>query len=331
MITTFLATLTPMLTLFTCIAIGFVFTKLKILPEGSSKVMAKLETWIFCPALSFMTMVRFCTVKTIGEHIINITLGVIGVAFAMGLAIFLSRFFAKRGSYERGVYAYALAFANGGYMGDPIVLALFGDVGLSYYKLFYLPFSIMINSWGITVLTPATEKKSNLWRKLLNAPTVAMLAGIAVGLSGLGGYLPTFVTGSLDTLKSCMGPVAMLLAGATIAKYNVLGMLKKKKVYVAAAFSLLIQPALVVALIFGVKTLANIAFGLSIDNDGLFLAFFASATAIGLNTVVFPEAYGGDPETGASITLISHTMCVVTIPLLYALMVTIFGTPFQLM
>ena len=328
MITTFLATLTPMLTLFVCITVGFIFTKMKILPEGSSKVMAKLETWIFCPALGFMTMVRFCTVKTIGEHIINITLAVIGVTFAMSIAIFLSRFFAKRGSYERGVYAYALAFANGGYMGDPIVQALFGDIGLSYYKLFYLPFSIMINSWGISVLTPATENKRNLWRKLLNAPTIAMLAGIAVGLSGLGGYLPAFVTGSLDALKSCMGPVAMLLAGATIAKYNVFEMLKKKKVYVAAAFSLLIQPVLLVSLLFGAKTLTNLLFGLSIGNDVLFLAFFGSASAIGLNTVVFPEAYGGDPETGASITLISHTMCVITIPLMYALMVSIFGTPF---
>ncbi len=328
MITTFLATLTPMLTLFVCIAVGFVFTKLKILPEGSSKVMAKLETWIFCPALSFMTMVRFCTIETIGEHIINITLAVIGVAFAMGVAMLLSRFFAKRGSYERGVYAYALSFANGSYMGDPIVLSLFGDIGLSYYKLFYLPFSIMINSWGITVLTPATEKKSNLWRKLLNAPTIAMLAGIAVGLSGLGGNMPAFVTGSLDALKSCMGPVAMLLAGATIAKYDVFAMLKKTKVYVATAYSLLVKPALVVAVIFGAKTLANLFFGFAIGNDVLFLAFFGSATAIGLNTVVFPEAYGGDPETGASITLVSHTMCVITIPLLYALMVAIFGTPF---
>lgn len=320
-----------MLTLFICIAIGFVLTKFKILPDGSSKVMAKLEIWIFCPALSFMTMVHCCTVKTIGEHIINITLGVIGVAFAMGLAIFLSRFFAKRGSYERGVYAYAMAFANGGYMGDPIILALFGEMALSYYKLFYLPFSLMINSWGISVLTPNTGKKSNVWRKLLNAPTVAMLAGITVGLAGVSAYLPNFVTGSLDTLKACMGPVAMLLAGATIAKYNFLSMLKNKKVYAVTAIKLLLMPMLTVALIFGVKTLANAALGLSIDNDVLFLAFFASASAIGLNTVVFPEAYGGDPESGAGLALVSHTLCVITIPLMYALMVTIFGTPFQLM
>ncbi len=327
--TTFLATLTPMLTLFVCIAVGFVLTKFKILPDGSSKTMAKMEIWIFTPALNFMTMVRFCTVETVGEHIINITLGIIGVAFSMGLAIFLARFFARKKSYDRGVYAYALAFANGGYMGDPIILSLFGELALSYYKLFYLPFSLMINSWGIGVLTPTTGKKSSFVRRLINPPTIAMLAGIAVGLSGLGGYLPTFVTGSLDTLKACMGPVAMLLAGATIAKYNFLSMLKNKKVYVVTALKLIMQPILLVALIFGVKTLANLAFDLSIGNDVVFLSFFASASAIGLNTVVFPEAYGGDPETGAGLALVSHTLCVITIPILYAIMVAIFGTPFM--
>ena len=56
MIETFLATINPMLTLFICIVLGFVLTKLKLLPENASKVMAKLETYAFCPALSFYTM-----------------------------------------------------------------------------------------------------------------------------------------------------------------------------------------------------------------------------------------------------------------------------------
>ena len=326
--TTFLATLTPMLTLFLCIAVGFTLTKCKILPENSSKIMAKMETWIFCPALSFMTMVRFCTVETIGEHLVNIILACIGVAFSMAIAIFLARFFIKNKGIERGVYAYALAFANGGYMGDPVVLALFGDVVLAYYKLFYLPFSLLINSWGISVMTPASEGKNSFWKRLINAPTIAMLAGVAVGLSGLGNYLPTPVTNALDTLKVCMGPVAMLLAGVTIAKYDLLSMLKKKKVYVASALRLTLLPALTVLFIFGAKTLANVVLGTAIDNDILFLIFFATAMPIGLNTIIFPEAFGGEPETGASMAMISHTMCVVSIPLMYALMIAVFGVPF---
>lgn len=325
---TFLATLSPMLTLFLCIAIGFIFAKTKILPDSASKTMAKMETWIFCPALSFMTMARNCTTETIRTHATNIVLSSISVAIAMGIAIGLSRFFVKENTPERGVYAYALAFANSGYIGDPIVLALFGDAVLSYYKLFCLPLSLVIYTWGISVLTPKTEGKGSAFKRLLNAPTIAMLAGIAVGLTGTTDHLPGFFLSTLDSLKACMGPVAMLLAGVTIAKYDFLSMLKNKKVYLATLLRLAVLPAVIIAAIYAIKTGANALFGRSIGNDVLFLTFFAVAAPLGLNTVVFPEAYGGNPETGASMAMISHTLCVVSIPILYACMIAIFGVPF---
>ena len=327
--TTFIATLTPMLTLFTCIATGFVLYKCKILPEGSGKAMAKMETWIFCPALNFTTMAYYCTVDSIGEHFINIILSSFGVMLAVGISILRAPRFVKKKGTERGVYHYALAFANSGYMGDPIVLALFGNLGLAFFKLYCLPVQLMIYSWGISVMIPGGEKKGGAWRRVINAPTVAMLLGIAVGLSGVGKYIPAFLTNSLDTLKVCMGPVAMLLAGVTIAKYDFLSMLKNKKVYIATALRLTLLPAIIVSFTLGLKTLANAAFGLNIGNEVLFLTFFATAPALGLNTVIFPEAFGGNPETGASMAMISHTLCVISIPLLYALMVTLFGVPFQ--
>lgn len=326
---TFLATLNPMLTLFFCIAIGFIFSKCKILPEGSGKVMAKLETWVFCPALNFTTMAYFCTVDSIGEHLINIILSSLGVLLAVGISIFLSPFFVKEKGPERGVYNYALAFANSGYMGDPIVLALFGNVGLAFFKLYCLPVQLMIYSWGISVMIPSSENKGGAWRRIINAPTVAMLLGMAVGLSGVGKYIPSFLTNSLDTLKVCMGPVAMLLAGVTIAKYDFLSMLKNKRVYIATALRLTLLPAIIVSFTLGLKMLANAVFDLNIGNEVLFLTFFATAPALGLNTVIFPEAFGGNPETGASMAMISHTLCVISIPLIYALMVTLFGVPFQ--
>ncbi|MBQ8341754.1 MAG: AEC family transporter [Clostridia bacterium] len=325
---TFLATLTPMLTLFFIIAVGFLLAKTRILPESASKPLAKMETWIFCPALSFMTMVRYCTVDSLTTHGTNILLAVVSVSLAMAIAIPLSKLFVRQNTPERGVYAYALAFANSGYIGDPIVLALFGEAALAYYKIFCLPLSVMIYTWGISVLTPKGAGKGSGLKRHLNAPTVAMLVGVVVGLTGLGGYLPKFLTSALDSLKACMGPVAMLLAGVTIARYDLVGMLKKKKVYVATLLRLFVIPAVLISALFGIKTLANALFDLSIDNTVLFLCFFATAAPLGLNTVVFPEAYGGNPETGASMATISHTLCVISIPLMYALMVAIFGTPF---
>ena len=326
--TVFLATLSPLLMLFSCIAIGFSLKKTGVLPEGAGKAIAKLETWVFVPALNFMTMARFCTVDTLSTHATNIVLASFSVAIALGLAIFLSRFFVREKCAERGVYRYALAFANSGYLGDPIVLALFGEGILSYYKLFCLPINLVIYTWGVSVLTPAKEGASPL-KRLLNAPTIATLVGILFGLLSVNTYMPAFLISTLDGLKACMGPCGMLLAGVTIARYDLLSMLKKKKVYGATILRLFVLPAVLVTALFGIKTLANLLLGSSIGNDVLFLCLFATAAPLGLNTVVFPEAYGGSPETGASMTMVSHTLCVLSSPLLYALMVAIFGTPFS--
>lgn len=325
---TFIATLTPMMTLFLCIAVGFAVSKAKILPATAGQTMAKLETWVFCPALSFTTMARYFTVETLTTHAINITMACISVGLAMAIAIPLGKLFVREKGMERGVYSYALAFANSGYIGDPIVLSLFGEEILAYYKLFCLPLTIVIYTWGISVLTPKCTDKGAALKRLLNASTLGMLLGMVVGITGTKACLPGFVTSALDSLKACMGPVAMLLAGVTIARYDFMGMLKKKKVYVATALRLVVIPAVIISALFGIKTLANMLWGVSIGNDVLFLCFFATAAPLGLNTVVFPEAYGGSPETGASMAMISHTLCVISIPLMYALMVSIFGVPF---
>lgn len=337
MLNTFLATLTPMLTFLICMAIGFSLRKGKLLPDNAGKVMAKLENWVFCPALSFMTMARNFKIESISKYATSITLSCIIICVALPLAIILSKVFVKNKSPERGIYAYALMFGNFGYMGDPVVLEIFGDAGLVYYKLFTIPFSILVYVWGISVLVPSdvnenstrTEKLKETLKKVFNPPTVALILGIVVGLTmNIDTYAPLeFLTGTLDGLKACMGPVAMLLAGFTVAGYSLKGMLIKHKVYIATALRLFVLPAILIALIFGIKELANTALGLSINNDVLYCSFFAFATPLGLNTIVFPEAYGGNPETGASMAVISHTLCVITIPILFALMTELFGSP----
>ncbi|MBO7214259.1 MAG: AEC family transporter [Clostridia bacterium] len=333
MINTFLATINPMLTLFICIVLGFILSKLKLLPENASKVMAKLETYAFCPALSFYTMARNCTVKNIGEHGINIILFSVVCAVAILISYLLNGFFVKdKKSYDRGVFLYALAFANIGYVGDPLVLSMFGEVGLSYYKLACLPLSMLIYIWGISVLVPKKEGsgKFSALKNVLNPPTIALFIGIAVGLLGLGETLLgsekelTVIGSTLNNLKNCMGPVAMIIAGCTVAQYKIKPMLTNKKVYFATILRLILIPTLLVPMVFGLKTLMNACFNLTIDNFIVHLAFVALGAPLGLNTVVFPEAYGGDAKTGAGMAMISHTLCVITIPLMYALVSVIF-------
>ena len=43
-----------------------------------------------------------------------------------------------------------------------------------------------------------------------------------------------------------------------------------------------------------------------------------------MNVVVFPASYGRNCETGASIVMISSLLSILTVPLLYALVQTLF-------
>lgn len=291
--------------------------------------MAKLETWVFSPALSFMTMAIYCRPDTFSIHVTNILLSTVIMAFALVTAIFLSKVFVRKKSYDRGVYAYALMFGNYGFVGDPLVIALFGDAFFAYYKLYTLPLTILCYIWGISVLVPRGKGDSGfkgLMKKVFTPPTIALFLGILVGFTGTVDYFPEFLSNTLNSLKDCMGPVAMLLAGFTIAGYPIRCLLKKKKVYYATAIRLVVLPCLIISVLIGLIKLFNLI-GFSVSNNVLFFTFFAYAAPLGLNTIVFPEAYGGDPETGASMAMISHTLCILTIPLLYALMVLIFGAP----
>ncbi len=254
---------------------------------------------------------------------------------AFVLANFLARFFAKTDLSERGIYAYSFMFSNMGYLGDPVTLALFGETGFTYYKIFTLPLSILVFTWGISVLIPSTAPEStdtnkaarimSGLKKALNPPTIAMLLGMLVGVTDTVGYIPGFVTNALDTLKVCMGPSAMLAAGFTIAAYGIKDMMSQKKVYIATGLRLVIIPAIIIPLLYVLKLGVGALLGVTLNNNILFYAIFAFAGPLGLNTVVFPKAYGGDARTGAAMTLVSHTLCMITIPLVYTLIELIFG------
>ncbi len=61
-------TLTQILSMFLLILVGFIIEKLRLIPEGSDKVISKLETLIFVPALYLSNQSVNCTVKNFSEN-----------------------------------------------------------------------------------------------------------------------------------------------------------------------------------------------------------------------------------------------------------------------
>ncbi len=317
----FFLSLQQLLMMATLIIVGYILRVKNIVPENSGSVISKLETFVFVPALSFVTMLDKCTVENFVKNSSLMIYGLIFIVAAVALAYPVSRLFVRNADgnkeleYQRNIYKYALTFGNFGFMGNFIVLGIWGSE--MFYKYHMLTFfvSVVCYSWGFYVLIPKghANLRQNLKKGLLGPPMVATVVGIICGLLNLKQYFPEFAISALDNASKCMGPAAMLLAGIVIGGYDVKKLLSDKKVYAITFLRLIVIPALFMIILKLVGT----------STEVMTLLLICFATPLGLNTIVYPAAFGGDTKTGAAMAVISHTLSVITIPVMYYLFIVL--------
>lgn len=315
-------TLNQMLMMFTLILVGFFLRRKNIIPEKTDAALAKLETFIFVPALSLFNQMTQCTVESFKENSVLMLYGLAAGIVSILLSYPLSRLFVPKAAgspeklYQRNIYKYAMTFANYGFMGNFIILGIWGDAFFYKYSLFVFFVAFLCSSWGLYILIPK-EQGGSIWNKLkkglLTPPLIGLVAGMVLGLTGLSKYVPNFIVRAFENAGKCQGPVAMVLAGIVIGGYNFKSLLTIKKVYAASLLRLVVLPA---AMMLVLKL-----FGTS--DEIMTIALIAFATPLGLNTIVYPAAYGGETKIGASMAMISHTLSVITIPLMYLIFIVL--------
>jgi len=319
----FSATVKQLIVLFIFIITGFVLKRLKLLPDSTASVLSKLETWVLVPALTLNTFMTKCTPDALAERwrsiLFSMVLSVLAVLIAnltSPLFVLLKEQFKDEEERRRikNIYVYALSFSNLGFMGNALVLAVFGEDILFEYMIFTLFYNIIIYSYGMMILIPETAEergKSGILRGigyLFNPIFVSILLGAGIGLSGV--KLPDVLSSAVASAGGCMAPVAMILTGFVIGSYSFRSMLLNYKVYIVSVLRLIVFPLLFVIplKIFGAPEAV------------IRSAACVTAMPLGINTVIFPAAYGGDPSLGASMALVSHTLSVVTIPFMFMIL-----------
>ena len=305
--------LNQMIFLFAFIIIGFILSKYKFIPDNSATVLSKLENMLLVPALVMGTFIKNCTPDTIVTYWKPLVFGFILVLVLIPISLYSARLSFKD-AYLRKIATYGLAFANFGFMGTAIMQGVFGDEVFSYYVVFTLPMWFMIYLWGAPILLISDGGQKGLKARLksfLNPMFIAMIIGIVIGLTGLGNYFPTSVMSVIDVSGSCMSPIAMLLTGITIGKIDLLSFIKKWRIYVATVIKLVVYPLLFIAIFAFIPTNSFL------DETLLKCAMCVMCMPMGLNTIVIPAAYGKDTTDAAGMALVTHTLSVGTIPLMF--------------
>ena len=304
MVEIFSVALSQMLVLFIFMLLGYLLQRKELAPPSTGKSLSSLLVNIFLPALNIKVFAANVTPAVLKEKSTLILASCVILAITFLLSPHLAKLFAKS-PRQREVYTYAFTIANYGYLGYPLVEAVFGEEALFSMMVFCIPYSVAVYTWGMYILNP--NKELNI-KKLLNPTTTAMVVGIVLGLTGL--KLPTVLTNTLEMGSACMAPCAMILTGFVLAKNPLREVLAAPKMYLASLIRLILIPGVAGILLYS----------LHLPSELLMAAVMTLAMPMGLNNVVFPEAFGGDSITGAQSCIISNLLGLVTIPLMVSLL-----------
>ena len=279
---------------------GFVLCKTKLLNPEHSKPLSVLLVYVFFPCMSFNTFSAQFNVAYLQQKgaVILVSIGLLAVMVAVSKLV--TKLLGGE-PYTRNVNEYSMATANIGYMGYPLVGAIFNQEVLLDCMMFGLPMSIYIGTIGYNMLTIGKGQKS-IWQKIFTPSLIGILTGCAVGISGI--KLPQTVFDIAKMSSNCVAPVSMLLTGMAISQFSIKELLADWKVYVVCAVRLVAAPVLAWSLV----KLFGLGFAL-IPAAALY------AMPCGMNNIVYPKLVGKDCRHGAAIVMVSTVLSMLTIPL----------------
>ncbi len=295
--------------LFSLVILGYILSKSRVVPENSETVLSKLENYLFIPALVLGTFINNFTVEKLGKTG-KLLLGSLLLEL---IVIPISLLFVKlctKDAYTSKIYLYGLCFSNFSFMGNAIVSSLFEEIFLEYI-IFTLMLWALIYLWGVPALLVNIPSENggilSRFKAFLNPMFICMIIGMIIGITGI--KIPQFANSLISATGDCMSPIAMLITGMTIAKIDLKSVLKIKSIYGISFLRLIVYPVLFMAVCF----ITGIDFGRTF----MICAVASLAMPMGLNTIVIPSAYGLDTKMASGMALVSHTLSVITIPIIF--------------
>ena len=304
------------------IAIGFIAGYAGYIRAEATKDLSTLVFTVLTPALLFRTM------STV--HVERLDFKPVAVYFAAAILLFGVMLFWQGATRRAAVVALAATYSNTVAIGIPLVGLAYGKAGLvTLFTLISLHALIMLTLATVMLeLAVAHEAASKIppesaddaggrRRRMARMVVGALRNGIfhpvpmpiIIGLlfAQTGLVLPEVVDRPLLLLGNAMGPLALVLVGATLASARVGAQLKGSMGL--ALLKNLVMPAIVAA----------IGWAVGLTGLPLTVMIVAASLPIGANVFMFSQRYEVAEELVTAGVAVSTVLAVVTISLVMGL------------
>lgn len=301
--------LQQMLVLFLIMLAGFFAEQKNILDEDTCKKISWIVVNIANPAMILSSVSGESRIQP-GELAVTSLIAMLMFLCLMILASFLPGILRVDKS-QYGVYRVMTVFSNIGFMGFPILSALYGKESLLYAALFVLIYNVLIYTYGIICLNPKPSEGSRSMVKtsLKKIGNVGVLASLGALVLYFGNFpLPDMVSQVFDMFANLTAPLSMMVIGASLGQMSVKDMARDVKLLVFSVIKLLVIP------VSGMWILSRF-----LENPVLLgVCMVMLATPVGSMTAMLAQQYECDSELASKGVALTTLLSVAAIPLVAA-------------
>lgn len=295
--------LQQMIVLFFLMLVGFVIRKKGFISDMTCKHLSWIVVNVANPALILSGSVNSeggCH----GAELLHVLFLAVAVFAVMIILSWLIPFLLKVPGSDRGVYSVMLIFSNIGFMGFPLIQALYGNEALLYAAVFQIPFNILIYTYGILVLQNDSEKKGKMSvRKIVNVGTVCCVAALVLSQWNI--TVPGPVRAIITHLSNLTAPLSMMVIGASMVHISLRSLCRDMKLVTFTLIKLIILPVILLAVLKGMVH----------DEVLLGVCLVMVATPVASMTAMLAQQYDGNYELASKGVALSTILSVATMPL----------------
>jgi predicted permease len=213
---------------------------------------------------------------------------------------------------KRTILHFSNIFTNTGYIGFPILNAMYGAEAVIYGSVFNMFFVIFLWTYGIFLFTGSIEKdnlKKELLKILFNPSIIAVALGMIIMIFDI--VIPELLLNTIRSVGNITGPLSMIIVGATLAKVEFKKSLKDPSIYYGMATRLIIIPLVIylISILIGDRGIVSNA------------VIVMSAMPAASMTSILAENYELEAEYAATMVLMTTVFALLTIPFLVRVLI----------
>ncbi len=287
--------------IFIMIAVGFICGKTKLIDADGCKKLSKLCLWLVNPVLIFMSYQRDYSAD-ISKNL-AVMLAVSAALFAVSIGA--AALFVPKRRTEYAIERMSLIFTNCSFVGIPLVQSVCGDGGVIYLTVYITVFNIIAWTYGLGLMSGERLSFRGTLKKLCTPAIISVFLGLIFYFCRI--RLPEIVSSPLNAVGSINTPLAMLVAGATLAGTDILKCLRNVRLYVLSALRLIVMPALCC-----IATFWLARFG--VDRDIIRIAVIGASCSSAAIATMFAHTYGKNSAYASEIFAMTTLLSFVSIP-----------------